>query len=217
VCNQFLVAEHQNPDWSQGILIHWMREEWRGILSTIQRYITGEGRFSIVHCYHLIFLMHLNGDKEMNLPFYLLKILTKMSKRVQNYPQTSHRSLYHQGFIKILVLFALSELGMSWEEILVSLGLQDEEPKNRKLNNNHQNRKLKFPRKLGFPQSLEVHQKPPNIPKKRPTYKKKDQIRQRKIHHSRKRRNTSEAIEVIHSETEGQRRVIKYYVRKGKK
>jgi hypothetical protein len=117
VCNQFLVAEHQSPDWSQGIPIHWMKEEWRGILSTIQRYITGEGRFSIVHCYHLIFLMHLNGDKEMNLPFYLLKILTKMSKRVQNYPQTAHRSLYHQGFIKILVLFSLSELGMSWTRI----------------------------------------------------------------------------------------------------
>jgi hypothetical protein len=74
------------------------------------------------------FIMHLNGDKEMNLPFYLLKILTKMAKRVQNYPQSSHRSLYHQGFIKILVIYALSELQISWEQILVSLGLQDEDP-----------------------------------------------------------------------------------------
>jgi hypothetical protein len=50
----------------------------------IQRYITGEGRFSIFHCYHIRFLMHLNDVKEMNLPFYLLKILTKISKRIEN-------------------------------------------------------------------------------------------------------------------------------------
>jgi hypothetical protein len=67
--------------------------------------------------------MHLNGDKEMNLPFYLLKSLTKMSKQVHNYPQTTHKSLYLQGFIKILVLFSLSELGMSWEELIEFLGL----------------------------------------------------------------------------------------------
>jgi hypothetical protein len=78
----------------------------------------GEGRFSIVHCYHIIFLMHLNGDKELNLPFYFLKILTKMSKRIHNYPESAHRSLYHQGFIKILVLFSLNELEMPWTDFL---------------------------------------------------------------------------------------------------
>jgi hypothetical protein len=95
-------------------------------LSIIQRYITGEGRFSIVHCYHIRFLMHLNSDKEMNLPLYLLKSLTKMSKRIQNYPEASQKSLYHQGFIKILVLFSLSKLYMPWTDFLVSLGLQEE-------------------------------------------------------------------------------------------
>jgi hypothetical protein len=57
----------------------------------VQRYITGEGHFSIVHCYHLCFLMHLSGDKELNLPFYLLKSLTKMSRRVQGHPKSSHK------------------------------------------------------------------------------------------------------------------------------
>jgi hypothetical protein len=70
--------------------------------------------------------MHLNGDKEMNLSFYLLKILTKMSKRIQNYLEVPHISLYHQGFIKILVLFALNELGMPWIDFIVSLGLEEE-------------------------------------------------------------------------------------------
>ena len=79
-----------------------------------------------MHYYHIIFLMHLNGDKEMNLPLYLLKILTKMSKRIHNYPKASHISLYHQGLIKILVLFALNELEIPWTYFLVSLGLQEE-------------------------------------------------------------------------------------------
>jgi hypothetical protein len=70
--------------------------------------------------------MHLNGYNEMNLPFYLLKSLTKMSKRIQNHPEVSHRSLYHQGFIKILVPFSLGKLGMSWTDFLVSLELQEE-------------------------------------------------------------------------------------------
>jgi hypothetical protein len=55
----------------------------------------GEGGFSNIHFYHIRFLMHLNGDKELNLPFYFLKRLTKMSKRIHNYSESAHRSLYH--------------------------------------------------------------------------------------------------------------------------
>jgi hypothetical protein len=36
------------------------------------------------------------------------------------------------------------------------------------MHNNHQNMKLKLPGQLGFPQSLEVHQNPPNIPRDKP-------------------------------------------------
>jgi hypothetical protein len=97
IFNKFLVAEHQNPDWSKGISLLWIKEDWRGILTAIQRYnyITGKGRISIVHYYHISFLMHLNSHKELNLPFYLLKNLTKISKRILNYLESDHRSLYH--------------------------------------------------------------------------------------------------------------------------
>jgi hypothetical protein len=105
LCNKFLVLEHQDPDWSQGIPVAWIKEDWKGALTTVQRYITGEGRFNIVHCYHLCFLMHLSGDREINLPYYLLKSLTKMARRVQGHPESAHRSLYHQGLIKLLVTF----------------------------------------------------------------------------------------------------------------
>jgi hypothetical protein len=127
LCNKFLVPEHQDPDWSQGIHVSWIKEDWKGSLTTVQRYITGEGRFNIVHCYHLRFLMHLSGDKELNLPYYLLKSLTKMARRVQGHPESSHRSLYHQGLIKLLVTFSLEELEMPWDYFLKSVGLKEQE------------------------------------------------------------------------------------------
>jgi hypothetical protein len=71
--------------------------------------------------------MHLSGDKELNLSFYFLKSLTKMARRVQGHPESSHRILYHQGLIKILVLFALDEIEMSWDYFLQSVGLQEKE------------------------------------------------------------------------------------------
>jgi hypothetical protein len=91
-----------------------------------------EGRYSYVHCYHIKLFMHLNGDVEMSLPFYLLKSLTKMSKRVHNYPATARRSLFHQGMIKMLVLYALREVKVTWKQLLISLGLDDQDTKQNK-------------------------------------------------------------------------------------
>jgi hypothetical protein len=129
--NQFLVPEHHDPDWSQGIPHKWLKEEWKTALAIIQRYITCEGRFSTIHCYHIQLLMHLNGDNPMCLPFYLLKSLTKMSKRVYTHPKTASKSLFHQGLIKTLVLHALSEVQMSWNELLNSLRLEEQGSKQR--------------------------------------------------------------------------------------
>jgi hypothetical protein len=105
----------------------WIKEYWKGALAAVQRYITGEGRFIIVHCYHLHFLMHLSGGKEINLPYYLLKILTKMAKRVQIHSESTHRSLYYQGLIKLLVYFSLEELEIPWGYFLKYLGLKEKE------------------------------------------------------------------------------------------
>jgi len=106
---QFLLPEHHDLDWSQGILSKWLKEEWRDILTLVQRYMIGEGQIS--YAYHF---MHLNGDIETSLPFYLLKCLTKMSKRVQNRPQTSRKILFFQGLMKMLDLYALREVQMTW-------------------------------------------------------------------------------------------------------
>jgi hypothetical protein len=111
---QFFLPEHHDPDSSQGIPSKWLKEEWWDVLTIVQRYLIGEGIFSYAYRYHMRILMHLNGDTKMSLSFYMLKILTKMSKRVQNHPQTSHKSLFHQGLIKMLVMYALREVQMTW-------------------------------------------------------------------------------------------------------
>jgi hypothetical protein len=80
--NQFLLPDKQNPNWRKGIPHNWIRPEWHTALIVIHRYITCEGRFSLIYIYHIRLLMHLNGDYPLNLPYFLLKSLTKMSKRV---------------------------------------------------------------------------------------------------------------------------------------
>jgi hypothetical protein len=68
----------------------------------------------------------------MSFPFYLLKSLTKMAKRVQSNPGTAHKSLFHQGLIKMLVLYALREVRVSWKQLLASLGFDEQDPKQKK-------------------------------------------------------------------------------------
>jgi hypothetical protein len=76
--------------------------------------------------------MHLNGDAKMSFPFYLLKSLTKMDKRVQSNLGTAHKSLFHQGLIKMLVLYALREVRVSSKQLLASLGFDEQDPKQKK-------------------------------------------------------------------------------------
>jgi hypothetical protein len=66
------------------------------------------------------------SDGEMNLPFYLLKSLTKMEKKVQANPKIVDKILFHQGLIKILVMYALSELQVTWKQLLFSLGFEEQ-------------------------------------------------------------------------------------------
>jgi hypothetical protein len=109
IVNQFLLLECQIPNWSQGIPQNWMKKEWQTALMIIRRYITCDGWFSLVHLYHIRLLMHLNGDSPLCLPFFLLKILSKMSKRIQTHLTIAGKSLFYQRFIK-------PSLCMHWEK-----------------------------------------------------------------------------------------------------
>jgi hypothetical protein len=77
ICKSVLIPEKQNPNWKKGIPHSWVRKEWHTALLIIHRYITCEGRFSLVYLYHIRLLIHINGDYPLNLPYFYLKVYPK--------------------------------------------------------------------------------------------------------------------------------------------
>jgi hypothetical protein len=76
--------------------------------------------------------MHLNGDYPLNMPYFLLKILAKMSKRVQSHPATAKGSLFHQVLIKTLVVSALREIQKPWSWLIQSLNPDPQSSKHKR-------------------------------------------------------------------------------------
>jgi len=50
---QFLNPEHRDPNWAKGIPRYWIDDEWMESLLMHKRFITCEGRYSIVFLFHL--------------------------------------------------------------------------------------------------------------------------------------------------------------------
>ena len=73
----------------------------------VKNYISCEGRYSLVFRYHMNFLLHMTGDTQMNLPFFILKSLQKMSVKVQKFPNSAKSSLAHPCLILALVYHEL--------------------------------------------------------------------------------------------------------------
>jgi hypothetical protein len=108
--NQFLLPDKKNMNWKRGVPRSWIRPEWHTALIFLHRYITCEDIFSLVYIYHIRILMNLNGDYLLNIRYFLLKILTKMGKRVQSLSTNAKSGMFHQVLIKTLVMSDLSEL-----------------------------------------------------------------------------------------------------------
>jgi hypothetical protein len=125
--NQFLKPEHRDPNWAKGIPRDWIADEWMESLLMLKRFITCEGCYSIVFLFHLRFLLHLDGIKRMNLPYYFLRDLNKMAMRVQENPNTPPHGIFHQGLIKFLVKAELGKLQKTWNHFLIQSGFEREE------------------------------------------------------------------------------------------
>ena len=69
--------------WKKGVPRSWLIHPWDEVAYIIQKLLTYEGRFSIIHLYHIKLMQHLNGDYEINIPYFLLQILSKMAKAVK--------------------------------------------------------------------------------------------------------------------------------------
>lgn len=59
-------------------------DRYAPIMKWIMKYFTCEGRYSRLYQCNMRFLMHFIGVKQLNLPYYLYRSLTKMTEKVQN-------------------------------------------------------------------------------------------------------------------------------------
>jgi hypothetical protein len=99
----FLKPEYQTDNLSKGVPRSHLVEEFDKMLKIIQRYFTCEGRFNTLYQYHIRLLLHFTGKDEMNIPFYLLRSIGKMSDRVQSKSKVVDTSIFHSGLIRMLV------------------------------------------------------------------------------------------------------------------
>jgi len=117
----FLLRNSQKSlNWEERVPRLWLKDPWKDISFLIQKYITCEGRSSFIFLYHIRLLMHLNDEKPLNMPYYLLHSLTKMSIAIQKQTKNIERSLYHHGLIKMIVKHELMKKGMGWSKFLVA-------------------------------------------------------------------------------------------------
>lgn len=99
----------------------------------LQGYVSCEGRFATIFVYHMRFLVHTVGISKLNLPFYLLKILSKMATRVRNHPSHTSHNVFHHGLVKLLVLDELEKHNRTWSHFLFWLGFKLENPSTSKI------------------------------------------------------------------------------------
>ena len=111
------------PDWSKGVLIQNFRAEWVEPIKVLQSYITCEGRYAFVFKYFK-FLQYLAGESRMNLPFFLLKSLQKMSNMIKEHHDHTAQSIFHHGLIKLIINTILQREGKTWDYFLFWSGFQ---------------------------------------------------------------------------------------------
>lgn len=74
--------------------------------------------------------MHFMGGSPLNLPFYLLRSLSKMEYKVQGKQSQVEPSLFHFSLTKLLVLLELNRRNQSWKSFIDSSKLEVDLPAN---------------------------------------------------------------------------------------
>jgi hypothetical protein len=113
------VTSRNIDGYEKGIHVSFLKVRWHGLLSVLKQFLTCEGHYGVVFLYHLWLLIHFIGF-HLNVPFYLLRILYKMSKRYKKHSLDS--SFFHHSLIKILVTHHLKTIGNCWDGVLVRNG-----------------------------------------------------------------------------------------------
>jgi len=114
---------HSPKEFGKGLSVGLLKKKYYEFMLVIMNYITCEGAYSLIQPYHVRLLMIFEGHT-LNLPYYLLKSLKKMSKAYQR--TSSPRSLFHHGLICILLKHQLVKHHISWNKFLSKIQLSDE-------------------------------------------------------------------------------------------
>jgi hypothetical protein len=120
----YLQPLHKDLTWKKKIPMSYLEHKWQSLLKAIFVYITCEGRYSRVMFYHFKILNHFTGRSPINLPFYLHKSLTKMSKEVKAKPTKVASRLSHQGLITLIVKESLKKRQVDWNYFLFWIEFQ---------------------------------------------------------------------------------------------
>jgi hypothetical protein len=126
---KLLKPQYRNTKWTEGTSRAWLEPQWAQLLSILQRYLTCEGRYTILFPCHARLLLHFTGTL-LNIPFFLLKSLKGMAEQVQRVSEF-RGSLFHFGLVKILITCALSKKQESWD-LFVTKTLTRAQPKAKK-------------------------------------------------------------------------------------
>jgi hypothetical protein len=110
--------EYQANDLFKSMPRSQLIEQFDRLLEIIQRYFTCEGKFKTLYQYHIRLLLHFTGKVEMNIPYYLLRSMGKMSDIIQAKSKDVDTSLFHSGLIKKLVSEKLGKKEISWEHFV---------------------------------------------------------------------------------------------------
>jgi hypothetical protein len=65
-------------------------------------------------------LLHFTGKVEMNIPYYLLSSIGKMSDMIQSKSKDVDTSIFHSRLIRMLVSEELGKKDISWEHFVVA-------------------------------------------------------------------------------------------------
>ena len=113
----------QDVSFRAGVSRKYFKKEWRPVLDFIHRYVTCEGHLSSAYVYHLRLMIVFLG-LPINLPYYLVQSMTKMSMAIKKGPKNIGRSLFHHGLIRMLVEMELSKRNQSWDHFLEQNGFK---------------------------------------------------------------------------------------------
>ena len=77
---------------------------------SIQKFLTREGRYTILYHYHFKLLAHLRHGHLINVPYFLYVMLKQMASHVRR-AKNPASSFSHHGLIKLLVSHSLARKG----------------------------------------------------------------------------------------------------------